>query len=97
MIGLNKLIALVCKWLLVSVLFAAPIASAKHQLDHIDSIQTAEQCDLCSHALSIESGDLSQSIESKLCIISSYQPNSIILQLTQQQERRFLSRAPPLS
>lgn len=97
MIELNKLIALVCKWLLVSVLFAAPIASAKHQLDHIDSIQTAEQCDLCAHALSIETGDLPQNIKPELVTISSDQPNSIILQLTQQQERRFLSRAPPLS
>lgn len=97
MFELNKLIALVVKWLLVSVLFAAPIASAKHQLDHIDTIQTAEQCDLCAHALSIETGDLSKSIKLEFSTISSYQPNSIILQLTQQQERRFLSRAPPLS
>ncbi len=97
MIELNKLLALVIKWLLVSVLFAAPIASAKHQLDHIDIIQTAEQCDLCGHALSIETGDLSQSIRPEFSTISSYQPNTIIVQSLQQQERRFLSRAPPLS
>lgn len=79
------------------MLFAAPIAMAKHQLDHIEHIQTAERCDLCAHAPSLDTGDLAQHLVEKTVTISSSQANSIILQLPQQQEHRFLSRAPPLN
>ncbi len=98
MIGLNKVLALVCKWLLISALFAAPIAIAQHQLDHLDHIQTAEQCDLCAHSKSFDNDKPTpQQIKPAKLVKASFKPNLINIQLSQRTENNFLSRAPPLS
>lgn len=78
------------------MLFAAPIAIAKHQLDHHDVAQSIEQCKLCAHKQPLDDGSLTLAQVRTLSIISfDVQTNELTTNLQQRQVNHFLSRAPP--
>lgn len=96
MIELNQVLAYVLRWLLIGVLFAAPIAIAKHQFEHHDTAQPIEQCKLCAHSQSIDNNSTSTTHVCPTNIINlGIQANKLTTNLQQEQVNHFLSRAPP--
>lgn len=96
MIELNQVLTIVLRWLLISVLFAAPIAIAKHQFDHYDTAQPIEQCKLCAHTQPIDNGSTATAhIRPPVIINLGKQTTKLVTNLQQKQVNHFLSRAPP--
>lgn len=82
---------------MISVLFAAPLAIAKHQLDHYQSAQPIEQCHFCAQPQSLDSNAVSAVAVHALSIINlGKQTNDLDTHSQNDQANHFLSRAPPL-
>lgn len=82
---------------MISVLFAAPLAIAKHQLDHYESAQAViEQCNFCAKSQSLDSFSVSPvQVRTSGIINLGTQTNELIQDLQHNQVNHFLSRAPP--
>lgn len=93
---MNQVLTSVLRWLLISILFAAPIAIAKHQFDHYDTAQSIDQCKLCAHVQPFDDGPPTTANLHALNIIKlGQQANELTTDLQQKQVNHFLTRAPP--
>lgn len=96
-IELTQVFAIIIRWLMISVLFAAPLAIAKHQLEHYESAQAViEQCNFCAKSQSLDSFSISAiQVRTSGIINLGTQTNKLSKNLQHDQVNHFLSRAPP--